>query len=91
MSISYVVEYQSFVARRGSTVQRFDKMVAVKAFEHLIALEVVKPVSGISNATLPKEFQPMTMVVDDSQISEVLATYHGCPTDLQQWGSTMFV
>ena len=66
-------------------------MVALKAFEHLLALEVVKPLHSNSQSTIPKEFQPMTLLVDNSQISDVLSSYPGCPTDLQQWGSAMFV
>ena len=66
-------------------------MVAMKAFEHLLALEIVKPLHSVSNSSLPKDFQPVTLLVEDSQISEVLLAYHDCPTDLQQWGTTMFV
>jgi len=84
-------EYQAFVLRRSSTVQRFDKMVALKAFEHLLALEIVKPLHSISSSSLPKDFQPVTLLVEDSQVSDVLLAYQDCPTDLQQWGTTMFV
>ena len=66
-------------------------MVALKAFEHLLALEIVKPLHTVSNSNLPKDFQPMTLLVDNSQVSEVLTMYQDCPTDLQQWGTTMFV
>ena len=88
--LSIFLEYQSFVLRRSSTVQRFDKMVALKAFEHLLALEIVKPLHGASHSSLPRDFLPMTLLVDDSQVSQVLKAYQDCPTDLEEWGTTMF-
>eukprot|EP00794_Sanderia_malayensis_P003653 gene3653-4170_t len=81
-------EYQNFVLKRSTTVQKFEKAVAMKAFEHLLAIEVLKPLHNVNQSTLPKEYQPMTLLADNSQISQVLSSYTGCPTDLQQWGSS---
>lgn len=55
-----------------------------QAFEHLIALEFVKPLDG-SSAGTQKEFRLMVLLVDPSQIMEALQCYPDCPTELRHW------
>jgi origin recognition complex subunit 4 len=76
-------EYQKFV-RRKSSVQSYEKPVVLKAFEHLCALELVRPVSGATRHQ--KEYRVVTLLVDDSQVTDALQSYPGCPTEVRQWG-----
>ena len=87
---SSLPEYKTFVLKKRTTIQLFEKPVAMKAFEHLLALELVGPLHNVSQSSLPKEFRLMTLLVNHSQVSEILQTYPGCPTELQNWTSSMF-
>ena len=55
-----------------------------QAFEHLCALELVRPVDG-STGRSEKEYQAMTLLVDSTQVTEALQKYPSCPTEVKQW------
>ncbi|KAK2143556.1 hypothetical protein LSH36_832g01031 [Paralvinella palmiformis] len=76
-------DYQKFCQKR-SAIQMFDKPVVLKAFEHLCALELVRPVDGSTGRT-QKEYQAMTLLVDSTQVTEALQKYPNCPTEVKQW------
>lgn len=76
-------EYKKFAEKRSS-MQMFDRAVVMKAFEHLVALELIRPVDG-SGVKTQKEYRLMTLLVDVTQVSEALQKYPGCPTEIQQW------
>ena len=59
-----------------------------QAFEHLCALELVRPVDG-SGVKVQKEYRLMSLLVETSQITEALQKYPGCPTDVKQWASSV--
>lgn len=80
-------EYQKF-ARRGSSQQVFDKAVVLKAFEHLIALELVKPNDTGSGTKVQKEYRLMSLLIHHSQILTALQKYPNCPTEISQWASS---
>jgi len=70
-------------------------MVLWKAFEHLYALELVRPVTGTaagggggSSQRLPAEYRMMTLHVDPSEIMDALQKYPNCPTDIKQWAAS---
>ena len=56
----------------------------LQAFEHLCALELVRPVGGSTRHQ--KEYRVVTLLVDDSQVIDALQSYPGCPTEVRQWG-----
>ncbi|XP_070550130.1 origin recognition complex subunit 4-like [Ptychodera flava] len=78
-------EYQTFVQRKGHSIQCYEKPVVLKAFEHLQALELLKPVDGGQRSQ--KEYRPMTLLVDASQINDALQKYPNCPTEVKQWNT----
>ncbi|XP_028397780.1 origin recognition complex subunit 4-like [Dendronephthya gigantea] len=80
-------EYQKFVRTRGHSLQSFDKTVVLKAFEHLLALELVKSVDGVA-ANTPKEYRPLSLLVEPYQITDVVRSYPECPTELTQWATS---
>lgn len=79
-------EYKKFSQRR-STVQRYTKPVVQKAFEHLVALELIVPMES-SNSRIQKEYQLMASAVDPSQLAEALDKYSGLPTEIKQWSES---
>ncbi|XP_038079372.1 origin recognition complex subunit 4-like isoform X1 [Patiria miniata] len=79
-------EYLKFVQRKAHVVQSFEKPVVLKAFEHLVSLEIVKPVDGHGSRT-QKEYRAMSLLVTSAQLMDVLNTYPGCPSELKHWAS----
>ncbi|XP_070546255.1 origin recognition complex subunit 4-like isoform X1 [Ptychodera flava] len=78
-------EYQKFVQRKGHSIQCYEKPVVLKAFEHLQALELLKPADGGQRSQ--KEYRPMTLLVDATQINDALQKYPNCPTEVKQWNT----
>jgi len=76
-------EYKEF-ASQHSPATLYTKAVSLKAFEHLLELELVR--SDIDNPTTPKEFKLVQLLVDPKQIEEILLTHSECTTILKQWG-----
>lgn len=79
-------EYQKFAQRRSS-MQVFDKAVVLKAFEHLIALELVRPLESSGGTRVQKEYRLMSLLIHPSQILTALQKYPNCPTEISQWAS----
>lgn len=88
------VEFLKFARRRSHSLQNHSKQVLMKAYEHLIELELLMPVDA--NATkssvfsgcrskLQKEYRLMQLLVKDSQLHTAVHKYTGCPTDVKQW------
>ncbi|XP_060568327.1 origin recognition complex subunit 4-like [Ruditapes philippinarum] len=79
-------EYQKFSQRRSS-MQVFEKPVVMKAFEHLIALELVKPLDNSGGTKVQKEYRLMSLLIHPSQILTALQKYPNCPTEITHWAS----
>ncbi|KAK6328599.1 hypothetical protein J4Q44_G00005770 [Coregonus suidteri] len=82
-------EFKKFLQRKSHSIHNFDKPVVIKAFEHLQQLELIKSMDG-STAKIQKEYQLMKLMLDHSQIMEVLHKYPQCPTDVKQWALSAF-
>lgn len=82
-------EYQTFARRRLQGMQHFTKAVTFKAYEHLESLELIKQ-SDKSLSSLAKEYKPMFMLIDPSQIHGTLEKYPGCPTELKNWAEYVY-
>ncbi|XP_064614948.1 origin recognition complex subunit 4-like [Liolophura sinensis] len=79
-------EFQKF-AQRKSSMQIFDRPVVLKAYEHLMALELVKPTDGMASK-VQKEYRLMTLLIHPSQLTETLQKYPQCPTEVKQWANS---
>ena len=85
-----ILEYERFSKRRLSGTQTFSKAVTFKAYEHLIALELFRCTETFSQSSLTKEYKPMCMLIETSQIKEAFQKYPACPTELLSWCDSMF-
>ncbi|NWW93047.1 ORC4 protein, partial [Rhynochetos jubatus] len=80
-------EFQKFIQRKAHSMYNFEKPVVMKAFEHLLQLELVKPMEKPSVRT-QREYLPMKMLLDNNQIMDALQAYPNCPTDVKQWAAS---
>ncbi|KAM6269323.1 origin recognition complex subunit 4 isoform 1-T1 [Porphyrio hochstetteri] len=80
-------EFQKFIQRKAHCMYNFEKPVVMKAFEHLLQLELVKPIERPSIRT-QREYLFMKLVLDSSQIMDALQVYPNCPTDVKQWAES---
>ena len=58
----------------------------VQAFEHLLSLELVYPSDG--GARVQKEYRQMNLLLDAQQITEAVAKYTECPTEVKHWATS---
>ncbi|KAL8593462.1 hypothetical protein ACOMHN_000777 [Nucella lapillus] len=79
-------EYLKF-AKRRSSVQVFEKAVVLKAFEHLLSLELLRPMDG-GHSRVQKEYRLMTLLLHPTQILDTLQKYPNCPTEVKHWASS---
>ena len=73
-------------------------MCGCKAFEHLCALELVRPATSLSGGghhsqqqpqrSVPADYRMMALHVDPSEIMDALQRYPSCPTDVKQWAAS---
>ncbi|NWR40923.1 ORC4 protein, partial [Regulus satrapa] len=80
-------EFQKFIQRKAHSMYNFEKPVVMKAFEHLLQLELVRPLERPS-ARAQREFLLMRLLLDSGQIMEALQVYPNCPTDVKQWAAS---
>ncbi|XP_074652517.1 origin recognition complex subunit 4-like [Tubulanus polymorphus] len=79
-------KYKQF-SQKKSTMQTFERAVVLKAYEHLVALELIRPADG--GTKTQKEFKPMNLLIDGTQIDEAVKSYPNCPTEIKQWSKSM--
>ncbi|NWX86818.1 ORC4 protein, partial [Nothoprocta pentlandii] len=80
-------EFQKFIQRKAHCMYNFEKPVVMKAFEHLLQLELVKPVER-PTVRAQKEYLLMKLLLDNNQIMDALQAYPNCPTDVKQWATS---
>ncbi|XP_054236902.1 origin recognition complex subunit 4 [Indicator indicator] len=80
-------EFQKFVQRKAHCMNNFEKPVVMKAFEHLLQLELVKPIER-PTVRAQKEYVLMRLLLDNNQIMDALQLYPNCPTDVRQWAAS---
>uniref|UniRef100_A0A8C1BJ13 Origin recognition complex subunit 4 n=1 Tax=Cyprinus carpio carpio TaxID=630221 RepID=A0A8C1BJ13_CYPCA len=84
-----VCEFKKFIQRKSHSIHKFEKPVVMKAFEHLLQLELVRPVdSGVCK--VQREYQLMRLMLEHGQVMEALQKYPQCPTDVKQWALSAF-
>ncbi|XP_074684620.1 origin recognition complex subunit 4 isoform X2 [Strix aluco] len=82
-----VHEFQKFIQRKAHSMYNFEKPVVMKAFEHLLQLELVKPIERPS-VRAQREYLLMNLLLDNNQIMDALQAYPNCPTDVKQWAAS---
>ncbi|NXK69772.1 ORC4 protein, partial [Sylvietta virens] len=80
-------EFQKFIQRKAHSMYNFEKPVVMKAFEHLLQLELVQPLERPS-ARAQREFLLLRLLLDSRQIMDALQVYPNCPTDVKQWAAS---
>ncbi|XP_068805434.1 origin recognition complex subunit 4 isoform X2 [Struthio camelus] len=80
-------EFQKFIQRKAHCMYNFEKPVVMKAFEHLLQLELVKPIEKPS-VRAQREYLLMKLLLDNNQIMDALQAYPNCPTDVKQWATS---
>uniref|UniRef100_A0A8B9SBK8 Origin recognition complex subunit 4 n=1 Tax=Apteryx owenii TaxID=8824 RepID=A0A8B9SBK8_APTOW len=80
-------EFQKFMQRKAHCMYNFEKPVVMKAFEHLLQLELVKPIERPS-VRAQREYLLMKLLLDNNQIMDALQAYPNCPTDVKQWATS---
>ncbi|NXI94002.1 ORC4 protein, partial [Psophia crepitans] len=80
-------EFQKFIQRKAHCMYNFEKPVVMKAFEHLLQLELVKPLERPS-VRAQREYLLMKLLLDSNQIMDALQAYPNCPTDVKQWAAS---
>lgn len=86
-------EFLKFSSRRSHLLHNCNRHVVMKAFEHLLQLEVVRPhkhsaLAARARNTVTKDYVPMMLLVDTRQVDEAVANYPNCPTDVQKWAES---
>ncbi|KAG9302522.1 hypothetical protein G9A89_007226 [Geosiphon pyriformis] len=81
-------QYKNFMndqAVRGKGNMRMYKWgVALKSFEHLIAIELVT--SDQASTKCQKEYRMMRVMLDPLQITRAVLSFANCPIEIQRWG-----
>ncbi|KAM7153577.1 origin recognition complex subunit 4 isoform 1-T2 [Macrochelys suwanniensis] len=80
-------EFQKFIQRKAHSMYNFEKPVVMKAFEHLLQLELIKPIEGLC-VRAQREYLLMKLLLDNNQIMDALQVYPNCPTDVKQWATS---
>ncbi|XP_050825260.1 origin recognition complex subunit 4 isoform X2 [Gopherus flavomarginatus] len=80
-------EFQKFIQRKAHSMYNFEKPVVMKAFEHLLQLELIKPIEGLP-VRAQREYLLMKLLLDNNQIMDALQVYPNCPTDVKQWATS---
>ncbi|XP_065527323.1 origin recognition complex subunit 4 isoform X3 [Lathamus discolor] len=80
-------EFQKFIQRKAHCMYNFEKPVVMKAFEHLLQLELVRPIER-PNIRAQREYLLMKLLLDSTQIMDALQVYPNCPVDVKQWAAS---
>ncbi|OAQ35720.1 origin recognition complex, subunit 4 [Linnemannia elongata AG-77] len=75
----------SIASSDGVSLRLYKKAVALKAFEHLVEAELLRPADSYSKG--PKEYRMMRVMLDASQISDVVLKHRDCPTIVARWAA----
>lgn len=81
-----VYEHYKKFSEQKSSMKTCPKPIAMKAFEHLIDLEIVKPADQASNTL--KQYRSMRLLLTSEEIDEAVLHYSGCPSEIKHWSYT---
>ncbi|KAK4002450.1 hypothetical protein OUZ56_004278 [Daphnia magna] len=80
--------YEYTKQMKNSSMQKFDRQIAMKAMEHLETLEFIRPVEGISSSKVQKEFVVYHILITSEQLTAAIAKYPNLPTEVKQLADT---
>ncbi|KZS09645.1 Origin recognition complex subunit 4 [Daphnia magna] len=83
-----MVFYEYTKQMKNSSMQKFDRQIAMKAMEHLETLEFIRPVEGISSSKVQKEFVVYHILITSEQLTAAIAKYPNLPTEVKQLADT---
>ncbi|KAG0235592.1 origin recognition complex subunit 4 [Actinomortierella wolfii] len=75
----------SSVSSDGIAMRLYKKAVALKAFEHLVQSELLRPLDSSNKG--PKEYRMMRVMLSSSQIADVVLKHRDCPTLVARWAA----
>lgn len=75
-------------AASTSTFQNISRDVVQKAFERILQLEFITPISSTGGNSSLKNFRMYWLNLLVSQINTAVMKYAGLPTDISQWATT---
>ena len=78
-----VYEHYRKFCERKSSMKTCPKPIAMKAFEHLIDLEIVSPADN--STSMLKQYRPMRLHLTSQEVEDALLHYSGLPSDIKQW------
>ncbi|KAF9168586.1 origin recognition complex subunit 4 [Mortierella sp. AD010] len=67
------------------SLRLYKKAVALKAFEHLVEAELLRAADNAGKG--PKEYRMMRVMLDSSQISDIVLKHRDCPTVVARWAA----
>ncbi|XP_046441995.1 origin recognition complex subunit 4-like [Daphnia pulex] len=80
--------YEYTKQMKSSSMQKFDRQIAMKAMEHLETLELIRPVEGVSCSKVQKEFVVYHILITSEQLTAALSKYPNLPTEVKQLADT---
>ncbi|KAI1316207.1 origin recognition complex subunit 4 [Mortierella claussenii] len=75
----------SITSTDGVSLRLYKKAVALKAFEHLVEAELLRPADASGKG--PKEYRMMRVMLDSSQIADIVLKHRDCPTLVARWAA----
>ncbi|KAK3821179.1 MAG: origin recognition complex subunit 4 C-terminus-domain-containing protein [Benniella sp.] len=75
----------SITSNESVSLRLYKKAVALKAFEHLVEAELLRPADASGKG--PKEYRMMRVMLEPSQISDVVLKHRDCPTIVARWAA----
>ncbi|KAF9437902.1 origin recognition complex subunit 4 [Entomortierella beljakovae] len=75
----------SITSTESVSLRLYKKPVALKAFEHLVEAELLRPADTSGKG--PKEYRMMRVMLESSQISDVVLKHRDCPTVVARWAA----
>ncbi|KAF9177310.1 origin recognition complex subunit 4 [Haplosporangium sp. Z 27] len=75
----------AITSNESVSLRLYKKAVALKAFEHLVEAELLRPADTTGKG--PKEYRMMRVMLDSSQISDVVLKHRDCPTVVARWAT----
>ncbi|KAF9998705.1 origin recognition complex subunit 4 [Entomortierella chlamydospora] len=67
------------------SLRLYKKAVALKAFEHLVEAELLRAADNAGKG--PKQYRMMRVMLDSSQISDIVLKHRDCPTVVARWAA----
>ncbi|KAI9356968.1 origin recognition complex subunit 4 C-terminus-domain-containing protein [Zopfochytrium polystomum] len=77
--------YRDFLRARALANLLHRKDVVFKAFENLVAVEIVRPLDGVANRACPREFRMHACALAKPLVVDLARRCEGCPDAVRRW------